>query len=141
MYHCFIQLYLSIDPELRKPRLINGRSIEKYLLRKAFDKTGLLPDAVLWRQKEAFSDGVSSNERSLYQILQEHAATMVPPTALQECKYTHNPPKTAEQYYYRSLFESYYPNMGSVVPYYWMPKWIEATDPSARTLSIYKSDN
>jgi asparagine synthase (glutamine-hydrolysing) len=34
--------------------------MEKYLLRKAFDRPQrpYLPDSVLWRQKEQFSDGV-----------------------------------------------------------------------------------
>ena len=51
----FLQYYMQIDPDLKIP---NGK-IEKYLLRKAFDN-GLLPDEILWRSKEAFSDGVSS---------------------------------------------------------------------------------
>ena len=54
-------------------------------------------------------------------------------------KYDWNPPKTLEQEYYRWLFESYYPGRGSIVPYMWMPRFIEgATDASARTLDIYK---
>jgi asparagine synthase (glutamine-hydrolysing) len=53
------------------------------------------------------------------------------------CEKDHLSPKTAEQYYYRKLFESYYYGMGNVVPYFWMPKYIEATDASARTLPIY----
>lgn len=32
--------------------------MEKYILRKAFENRTLLPAQVLWRQKEAFSDGV-----------------------------------------------------------------------------------
>ena len=39
--------------------------------------------------------------------------------------------------YYRKLFEEYYPNMSHVVPYFWMPKYVNATDASARTLNIY----
>jgi asparagine synthase (glutamine-hydrolysing) len=40
--------------------------------------------------------------------------------------------------YYRKLFEEYYPNMSHVVPYFWMPKYVNASDASARTLNIYK---
>jgi asparagine synthase (glutamine-hydrolysing) len=50
-----------------------------------------------------------------------------------------NIPKTAEQYYYRYIFETYYTGMGNIIPYFWMPKYVDATDASARTLSTYKS--
>ena len=50
---------------------------------------------------------------------------------------THLLPKTAEQLYYRMIFEKSYPGMGRIVPYFWMPKYVNATDASARTLSIY----
>ena len=52
----FVRYYLSINPELRS----SNEQIEKYLLRKSFE--GLLPKEVLWRRKEAFSDGVSGKE-------------------------------------------------------------------------------
>ena len=49
----------------------------------------------------------------------------------------HLPPKTSEQFFYRKIFEQFYPGLGHLVPYFWMPKYIEATDASARTLKIY----
>lgn len=61
----FISYYMSIEPKLKQPR--NG--MEKYLLRKAFDGLDLLPKEVLWRTKEAFSDGVSGVKRSWYEII------------------------------------------------------------------------
>ena len=48
-----------------------------------------------------------------------------------------NNPTTPEQSYYRRLFLHYYNNFSHVIPYYWMPKFIDATDASARTLKIY----
>ena len=111
--------------------------MEKYILRNAFGGMGLLPDDVLWRRKEAFSDGVSATERSLYQILQEYAAKMVGGADVSQSGWTHNPPQTTEQYYYRSIFEQAYPGRGDIVPYMWMPKYVNATDASARTLEIY----
>jgi asparagine synthase (glutamine-hydrolysing) len=51
--------------------------------------------------------------------------------------YLHNPPQTAEQRWYRAIFEEAYPGMANLVPYFWMPKYVEAKDASARTLSIY----
>ena len=39
------------------------KPIEKYILRKAFDtpEDPFVPSAILWRQKEQFSDGVGYN--------------------------------------------------------------------------------
>lgn len=54
-------------------------------------------------------------------------------------KYPFNPPRTKESYYYRQIFEKHYPGRSSWLPHYWMPRWVKATDPSARTLKHYKS--
>ena len=43
--------------------------------------------------------------------------------------------------YYFDLFNKYYPNCKHIVPYFWMPKYTNATDPSARTLDVYKQDD
>ena len=64
----FTSYFLSIAPEKRQPQ----DGVEKHLLRSAFADTGLLPDEILWRPKEAFSDGVSSKNKSWYRLLQEH---------------------------------------------------------------------
>jgi asparagine synthase (glutamine-hydrolysing) len=48
-----------------------------------------------------------------------------------------NPPKTEEQWNYRKIFERLYPGFANVVPYFWMPRYVEAKDASARTLAIY----
>ena len=50
----------------------------------------------------------------------------------------HNPPKTLEQKYYRDIFNEKFPTFDNVIPYFWMPKFIDATDASARTLGVYK---
>ena len=44
----------------------------------------------------------------------------------------------SEKMYYKSIFEKYYPDLSYILPYFWMPRYTNATDPSARTLSIYK---
>jgi len=152
----WVQYYLSIDPAIRyHPRT---GEMEKFLLRTAFseesfknkDGNPLLPKNIIWRRKEAFSDGVSGKEKSLYQIIQEETERLFPlppgKTYLDMCNeepaFQHvnqdNIPKTAEQFYYRKIFESVYPGLGNIVPYFWMPKYTEATDPSARTLNLYK---
>jgi asparagine synthase (glutamine-hydrolysing) len=137
------QFYLSISPEIR----YSPDEMEKYLLRYAFSMrqystrecTALLPDEVLWRRKEAFSDGVSGHERSLYKVLQEYCSTKCNMDNLPYLNITHNTPKTPEQLYYRTVFESFYTGQGEIIPYFWMPKYIDATDASARTLVTYNS--
>jgi asparagine synthase (glutamine-hydrolysing) len=52
----------------------------------------------------------------------------------------HLMPKTTEQYYYRKIFEKHYFGMGKIVPYFWMPKYVNAKDASARTLDIYSME-
>jgi asparagine synthase (glutamine-hydrolysing) len=137
----FVAVARSLATGLRRP--IQGVQCEKFCLRKAFDGTGLLPDEVLWRKKEAFSDGVSgSSTKSWYQICQEKSLEEVGPNwESKAARFTHLTPKTAEAYYYRFLFDKLYGNAERVlVPYHWMPKWTPgATDPSARTLEVYKA--
>ena len=47
-------------------------------------------------------------------------------------------PSEAEKYLYKSIFDKYYSGNDKIIPYMWMPKFVEATDASARTLDIYK---
>ena len=133
----FVETYLSIPSEVRYK---SNQIQEKNLFRKAFDRN-YLPKEILWRRKEAFSDGVSSQSRSWYTIIQEFVETQTDIKYDINVQYDHNPPKTMEQLYYRTIFEQFYPNCGYVIPYFWMPKFIEAQDSSARTLEIYKSTN
>ena len=134
----FVQYYLSIDPWVRYSPLL----IEKQIIRHAFskkyflnhNKEQILPNEILWRKKEAFSDGVSSKQKSLFTILQENITSI---TSI-KVSYEFNSPQTVEQYYYRNLFEQYYPGSYNIIHNFWMPKYINATDPSARTLTIYK---
>lgn len=162
----FVQYYLSIPPQVRFHT--RNEHCEKYWMRAAFTNdyyrtsTGgpLLPDEVLWRTKEAFSDGVSSKSRSLFSIIQNHynkqflkENIVANPSSVSSYHFsiiasdsdpimnkigTHLIPKTAEQYYYRKEFEKNYKGMGSIIPYFWMPKYADnIVDPSARTLNIY----
>ncbi len=131
----FVSTYMSIPAEIRNPN-----ECEKFLLRKSFDN-GLLPDKVLWRTKEAFSDGVSSYKRSWFEIIQEHIKNNVfksDSMFSQHRHYKHNPPKTQEQLHYRMIFESYFGECGNIIPKFWMPNFVDATDASARTLGVYK---
>jgi asparagine synthase (glutamine-hydrolysing) len=162
----FVQYYLSIPPQMRFHT--RNDQCEKYLLRMAFSNEHyrnsanepLLPNEVLWRTKEAFSDGVSHKSRSLYQIIQEYAnqrfekeyshkiskygpnvnlySEIAKEDDIMKDIGTHLIPTTAEQFMYRKIFESHYSGMGKLIPRFWMPKYADnIVDPSARTLDIY----
>lgn len=144
----FINYYMSINPKLKMynpKKNINNRSnkenIEKYLLRKAFDKEKLLPDEVLWRRKEAFSDGCSAKSRSWHTIIQEHIDNKVSDKEFEDNKnkYTHNTPELKESYYYRKIFDKTFPKRDNIIPHFWLPKWNgDVKDPSARELNNYE---
>jgi len=135
-----VAVWKSIATKILRPTKTQP---EKFILRLAFDGEGLLPDEVLWRKKEAFSDGVSASEKPWHASINEWARDQIPnideELANASIKYPHCTPLTAEALLYRQLFESYYGKKAvSVIPYFWMPKWSpETTDPSARTLSLY----
>ena len=141
----FVNYVLSIPAYFRNHR--NFNKAEKYLLRESFSEkyfcnnkgTAILPDSILWRKKEAFSDGVSNQGRSLFTILQEYIASHYDSQNLEA--ESHKPSIELEKKYYREIFDKEFPNCQHILPYFWMPKYTNATDPSARTLEIYnKSD-
>lgn len=145
----FVDYYLSIDYHLR----CHGKKHkpEKYLIRESIEKmdANLLPQSVLYRTKEAFSDGVSKQTKSWFQIIQDYVKTVKfshlesidEETIIKDYNpYLFNRPKTLEQLYYRDIFTNHFPNplCSKIIPYFWMPKFVEATDASARTLNVYK---
>lgn len=119
----FVQYYLSIHPSIRFPK----NDVEKKLLRSAFKDSGLLPDEILWRTKEAFSDGVTVD--SIVEIIQTHIKDYKLPNI-----YLPPIPKTQEEKYYRKIFEEHYPN-AKIIPHFWKPNFVDPDiDPSARAL-------
>lgn len=142
----FVNTILSIHPYFRNHN--NFAEPEKYLLRHAFkdivwsEYSGwkkMLPDEILWRKKEAFSDGVSNQGRSLFTILQEYIARYYESSSPKEEPY--KPSIELEKRYYKEIFDKEFPNCTHIVPYFWMPKYTNATDPSARTLEVYDKIN
>jgi asparagine synthase (glutamine-hydrolysing) len=138
----FIGTYWNIEPTLRMPITHN---MEKYLFRKAFDNTSinfnLLPNEVLWRKKEAFSDGVSSKERSWFQMIQEHINKKFETNKYELPEEITTPPTKEAQYYLYKFIELFGINRVSILPHYWQPKWTTSgdkfIDPSARVLDVY----
>ena len=139
----FIRAYWAIPGEQRMPTY---KGMEKWWLREAFSGTDLLPDEVLWRKKEAFSDGVSG-EKSWFQMIQEWVEDKVTAEEMAAAATTfpYCTPQTKEAYYYRKVFcEIFGASRQTVIPGYWQPKWSasgqEVTgyiDPSARVLGVY----
>lgn len=134
-----IAAYWNIPSSYRHPKYKN---CEKWWLRKAFEDTNILPQEVLFRRKEAFSDGISSKEKSWFQIIQDYIDTQVSDN---EFNTNNDTCTTKEQYYYKKIFiEIFGKERLSVLPSYWMPKWTadgkelkQYMDPSARVLSVY----
>jgi len=119
----FVECYLSIPVELRVPTL---ERMEKLMLRDSFK--GYLPESVLYRRKEAFSNGVSGGDQKESMI-----------TKIQDWAKSQG---TTETLMYLKIFDDLFPNHQHILPHYWMPKWSgETTDPSATTLNIYKKLN
>ena len=84
----------------------DAQRMEKGILRQAFD--GHLPESILWRQKEQFSDGVGYG---WIDGLKAHAEAQVSDRELVAAgkRFPFNPPQTKEAYFYRSVFERFYP--------------------------------
>ena len=132
----FVDYCMSVNPEKKMNRYGKG----KYLLRHAFEKDGLIPESILWREKAAFSDAVG---HSLKDDLTEYAESVYSDEAYEAGirKYDHARPFTKESLLYRDIFETYYPGQSHMVTDFWMPNrnWegCNVTDPSARVLSNY----
>ena len=86
-------------------------AIEKYILRKAFDDEvePYCPKDILWRQKEQFSDGVGYKWRD---GIRDRANTLVSNSEFESraSKFPESTPMDKEQYWYRSVFDSHFPN-------------------------------
>lgn len=131
----FVEHYMTFPKNLRDHR--ECKECEKYLLRQTFEVEKILPSEVLWRTKEAFSDGVSSQKKSWYETIQENVILNSEIYNDMDISNMINPPQTPEQKYYRMIFESHFSGRGNVIPYFWMPKYTDAKDCSARALNFY----
>ncbi len=100
----FLEVAMSLDPAAK---MTGPARPEKAILREA--GRGLLPDEILWRQKEQFSDGVGYG---WIDALKAHADQLVSDRELAEAvqRFPLNPPITKEQYLYRRLFEKHFPS-------------------------------
>ncbi|WP_439234394.1 asparagine synthase B [Lonepinella koalarum] len=132
----FVDYAMSINPE----RKINIYNKGKYLLRKAFEGQGYLPDSILYREKAAFSDAVG---HSMVDHLKAFAESRYSDEDVENArhKYPYATPFTKESLLYRDIFEQFYPNQAAWIKDFWMPNkaWegCNVNDPSARVLGNY----
>ena len=100
----FLDVAMRLNPELK---MCLGKTIEKKIVREAF--ADLLPESVAWRQKEQFSDGVGYSWIDTLKQITAEAVSDEQMTHAAE-RFPINPPMNKEEYYYRSIFEEYFPS-------------------------------
>ena len=141
----FLEYAMNIDPA---DKMCSDGKAEKYVLRKAFE--GIIPDEVLWRQKEQFSDGVGYN---WIDSLKANADEKVSDDNLANAKrkFPIQPPTTKEGYYYREIFDEMYPTneaaltveagpsiaCSSPVAFRWSKEFEKMDDPSGRAVAVH----
>ena len=100
----FLDVAMRTNP---KAKMCPGTTMEKRIVREAF--ADMLPDEIVWRQKEQFSDGVGySWIDTLKQITAEAVSDEQMAHAAE--RFPINPPKNKEEYYYRSIFAEHFPS-------------------------------
>ena len=139
----FIETAMTINPD---DKMIKNGRIEKWVLREAFKE--YLPESVLWRQKEQFSDGVGY---SWIDSLKELVSKEVSDLELKKASdiFPINTPLNKEEYYYRTIFYEHFPSNAAAKSVPSVPsvacstphalKWDESfknlNDPSGRSIS------
>jgi len=142
----FIDFVMSIPPEYKM--ITPDQPMEKWILRKAFE--GYLPDDILWRQKEQFSDGVGY---TWIDGLKDHADQIISDQDLATSSETfpEKTPMTKEACYYRRVFAHHFshPSSLKIVPWSksvacsteralkWQKEWAEMDEPSGRAVGVH----
>ena len=142
----FVDIAMRTNPKAKECK--DGK-IEKNILREAFE--GYLPEEVLWRQKEQFSDGVGYN---WIDYLKEHTNKVISDKMMETAQYKFpvNTPETKEAYFYRMIFEEHFPTEAAIkcVPHgksvacstvealAWDESFQNNADPSGRAAKVHK---
>ncbi|HEX7340601.1 MAG TPA: asparagine synthase B, partial [Rhodanobacteraceae bacterium] len=141
----FIDVAMTTAPSVKRPG--NGR-IEKHVLREA--GADLLPESIVWRQKEQFSDGVGYG---WIDGLKDYAEGQVTDAQMAQAaaRFPHNPPASKEAYLYRTMFQKHYPGAvaAHLVPggpsiacstptaFRWSQAFANSDDPSGRAVLVH----
>lgn len=100
----FLDVAMRINPVAK---MCTGKTIEKKIIREAFQD--MLPESVAWRQKEQFSDGVGYNWIDTLKAITDQAVSDEQMNQAAQ-RFPINTPRNKEEYYYRSIFEEYFPS-------------------------------
>jgi asparagine synthase (glutamine-hydrolysing) len=121
----FREYVVSMHPKFKKT------SIEKYILRKAFD-LDYLPECILYRQKNGMSDAVGY---SWVDHIRSYAESTISTDEFikEKSMYTHNSPVSKEELMYRKIYDKFYKKV-DLIPHIWRPKYTDILDPSAKML-------
>ncbi|MDD3431644.1 MAG: asparagine synthase B [Bacteroidales bacterium] len=145
----FLDVAMNINPQAK---MAPGTVIEKKILREAF--ADMLPPEIAWRQKEQFSDGVGYSWIDSLKALTASKVSDRDMEAVEE-RFPLNSPKSKEEYYYRSLFEEFFPGRCAAltvpsVPSVacstaealaWDPAFRNMNDPSGRAVKGVHQDS
>lgn len=145
----FLDVAMRLNPEAK---MSPGKVIEKKILREAF--SDMLPDEVVWRQKEQFSDGVGY---SWIDSLKQLTSNLVSDEEMAHAseKFPVQTPMNKEEYYYRSVFEELFSSRSAALTVPSVPSvacstaealaWDEAfrnlNDPSGRAVKGVHADS
>lgn len=145
----FLDVAMRLNPEAK---MSPGKVIEKKILREAF--SDMLPDEVVWRQKEQFSDGVGY---SWIDSLKQLTSNLVSDEEMAHAseRFPVQTPMNKEEYYYRSVFEELFPSRSAALTVPSVPSvacstaealaWDEAfrnlNDPSGRAVKGVHADS
>ncbi len=105
----FLDVAMRLNPEAK---MCPGTTIEKKIVREAF--ADMLPDDVAWRQKEQFSDGVGYSWIDTLKKITSEAVSDEQMAHAAE-RFPINTPMNKEEYYYRSIFEEYFPSKSAAL--------------------------
>ncbi len=144
----FMDVAMRINPQ---DKMINGERMEKWVIRKAFES--YLPESVVWRQKEQFSDGVGY---SWIDTLKEVVEEEVTDEQLANAKYKFpkQTPTSKEEFYYRSIFYEHFPSdtaalcvpqeasvaCSTKIALEWDESFKNMNDPSGRAVAFVHDD-
>lgn len=142
-----VSYILSMDPKWKE--FSNTNTMEKQILRDAF--IGYLPNNILYRKKEQFSDGVSGFNGKLdnwIDAIKDYTEQFysIEQFDVKKIKYGYNSPDTKEKLYYRELFcklfcsSAQYFNTSELTVKTWEPKWSDTKDPSGRVQTFWSKN-
>ena len=139
----FLDIAMRTNPAAK---MCPGKTMEKRIVREAF--SDMLPEEIVWRQKEQFSDGVGYSWIDTLKKMTEELVTDEQMAHAAE-RFPINTPMCKEEYYYRSIFEEHFPSESAArsVPHEasvacstaialeWDEAWKNMNEPSGRAVA------